>query len=184
MIKYTVEDYNKITSSDLNPTRWELIDGIFQLAPAPKSLHQELSGNIQWELNIYLRKNKKRCKIYDAPFDVHLAKDIIVQPDLSVICNLEKISERGCEGIPDLIVEILSPSNKENDLPGGFKFNVYQKYELKEYWVVDPLDKDNITLSQFILEDNTLTRKQVYKKSDVVISHIFSDLVISLNDVF
>ena len=184
MIKYTYKDYVKLPSFDVGGILWELINGVIQMVSAPKDIHQELSSNISGELYNFIKKNKKDCKLRFSPYDVYLKDNIILQPDISIICELDKISKRGCNGIPDLIVEILSEGTKRNDLPGGSKFNIYQEFLLQEYWIVDPLDAENITLTQFVLEDEILVQKQIYTKNDKITSYIFPDLEIDLKEIF
>lgn len=122
----------------------ELIKGkIFRkAAAAPRRIHQKLAGNLHTELNIFLKG--KKCEAYIAPFDVRLPvsskKDdkvhTVVQPDICVVCDPEKLDERGCIGAPDLIVEVLSPGNKQLELQ--HKYEVYEESGVREYWLVDP----------------------------------------------
>ena len=183
MIKYTVEDYERLPHFDITGLLWELINGVFQMSPLPTSVHQKISGNIFFELRKYIKENKKSCEIY-APLDVRLDKDNVVQPDILVVCDKDKIFNGRCNGIPDLVIEILSPSTKQNDLPGGSKFKLYEQHKLKEYWIVDSLDENNITLTQFVLENNTLTQEHVFTKKDKFQSFLFPELEIDLSDVF
>lgn len=141
--KFTYKDY----SSWPDDERWELIDGMaYDMSPAPSSRHQWIASVIHGELYLFLKN--RPCKVYSAPFDVMLPvfpikdKDkikTIVQPDISVICDMSKIVEKGCLGAPDLIIEILSPSTSKKDL--NEKFGLYEKHGVKEYWVVDPGNK-------------------------------------------
>ena len=183
MIKYTVDDYKKLPHFDVTGLLWELIDGVFQMSPLPTSVHQKLNTRFILLLGYYFEKQKKQCDVY-APLDVYLTKQSVIQPDILIVCDKNKISKRGCEGIPDLAIEILSKKTKQNDLPGGSKFKLYEKHKLKEYWIVDPLKENNITLTQFVLENNTLTQKQVYTKKDKFRSFLFTELEIDLSDVF
>ncbi len=139
---YTYADYFRWTIEE----RLELIKGkIFRMSPAPSSWHQSLSGDIFLALGNFLKK--KKCKVYSAPFDVRLPRkstadeDIttVVQPDICVICDLEKIDKRGCLGAPDIVVEILSPGNIAKELNN--KYDVYEESGVKEYWVVSQQDK-------------------------------------------
>ncbi len=139
---YTYADYLKWTIEE----RFEIIKGrLFKMSPAPSSWHQDLSGAIHLQLGNFLKK--KKCKVFYAPFDVRLPRkskadeDIItvVQPDICVICDLEKIDKRGCLGAPDIVVEILSPGNIPKELNN--KYDVYEESGVKEYWVVSQQDK-------------------------------------------
>jgi Uma2 family endonuclease len=137
---YTYADYLQWTFEE----RLEIIKGkVFKMSPAPARRHQDISlklGN-----RIYNHLQGKSCKVYMAPFDVRLtalkrnAKPYqvytVVQPDISVICDLEKLDDQGCVGAPDLIIEILSPGNSKKEMKD--KFEVYQENGVKEYWLVD-----------------------------------------------
>ncbi|MDN3687283.1 Uma2 family endonuclease [Cyclobacterium jeungdonense] len=122
----------------------ELIRGkVFkQAAAAPRRVHQEISMVLSNKLYEFLKG--KICKVYVAPFDVRLPVssrkhediDTVVQPDICVVCNPEKLDELGCVGAPDLIVEILSPGNNKKELQ--LKYEVYEASGVKEYWVVHP----------------------------------------------
>ncbi|MBN2657144.1 MAG: Uma2 family endonuclease [Spirochaetales bacterium] len=124
--------------------RWELIEGTaYDMSPAPSSGHQAISFELSGLLRDYLKD--KKCRAFAAPFDVFLPgegekdeEDIstIVQPDLSVICDSGKITEKGCMGAPDLVMEILSPYTSLRDL--NLKFRLYEKSGVREYWVIDP----------------------------------------------
>jgi len=138
--KYTYADYLTWEMEEMV----ELIKGkIFKkAAAAPRRIHQWLTGNLYTELNLFLKG--KICQAYIAPFDVRLPvnskKDdkiyTVVQPDICVVCDMEKLDERGCIGAPDLIVEVLSPGNKQTELQ--HKYEVYEVSGVKEYWLVDP----------------------------------------------
>ena len=138
---YTYADYLTWTFDEMV----ELIHGkVYRMSPAPSSYHQRVVGEIHLQVATYLKK--KPCKIFIAPFDVRLPRsrkkgnafiDTVVQPDLCVICDPEKIDAAGCLGAPDWIIEILSPHTSAKDLRQ--KFDVYQQSKVKEYWVVDPI---------------------------------------------
>ena len=138
--KYTYADYLTWEMEEMV----ELIKGkVFKkAAAAPRRIHQWLTGNLHTELNLFLKG--KICQAYIAPFDVRLPvnskKDdkiyTVVQPDICVVCDMEKLDERGCIGAPDLIVEVLSPGNKQTALQ--HKYEVYEVSGVKEYWLVDP----------------------------------------------
>lgn len=133
---YTVGDYLNWQFEEMV----ELIKGkIFKMSPSPRSYHQAISGNLYFELRTIIKKSK--CKIFDAPFDVYLKgidsnNDTVVQPDICIICDKNKIQERGCVGAPDMIVEIISPSTMKKDLDS--KFHLYEENGVNEYWIVMP----------------------------------------------
>lgn len=144
---YTYADYLTWRFNE----RVELIKGWIQKmpaspsgrSPAPRRLHQEVEGNLHGLFWNFL--NNKNCKVYESPFDVRLDKNIgakdnetttVIQPDISVICDLEKLDDRGCVGAPDLIIEILSPSTIKKDYT--VKYDLYEENGIKEYWQVNP----------------------------------------------
>ena len=138
---YTYADYLKWDFKE----RVELLLGkVFKMSPAPNSRHQILSIEISGLLWHFLKR--KKCRVFSAPFDVRLPhkntldEEIItvLQPDICVICDTQKIDKRGCLGAPDIVVEILSPNN--NVLELNNKFDIYESAGVKEYWVVSPQD--------------------------------------------
>ena len=127
--------------------RWEIIDGVaWNTSPAPRTEHQWVSGEIFRQFANHLRGAP--CKVFAAPFDVVLtdrpgqsAEDspTVVQPDICVICDRSKITEAGCTGAPDLVIEILSPSTMRKDLE--IKRRLYERHRVREYWIVDPVNR-------------------------------------------
>ena len=121
----------------------ELIKGqLYKMTPAPSSFHQSVSVKLTSRFDSFIAD--KSCALFHAPFDVILpianekkqTSTTVVQPDLCVICDLEKIEEAGCFGPPDLIIEILSPSTQKKDLT--HKYNIYEETGVGEYWVIYP----------------------------------------------
>ncbi|WP_156801931.1 Uma2 family endonuclease [Desulfurispora thermophila] len=180
--RYSYADY--LTWSD--DQRWELIDGIpYNMTPAPSTLHQRVSARLLVAFATYLQG--KPCEVFAAPFDVRLAESAddaqtfnVVQPDLVIICDSRKIDERGCQGAPDLVVEILSPGQaaRRDRLE---KYQLYQRYGVREYWLVDPYHE---TVEIYALKEGKFERCTVYSRSEVAISHIFPELAVELKDVF
>ena len=183
--RYTYADY--LTWFD--DARRELINGFIKMLPAPRPKHADVSFNISGNLWAILRKNKGKCKVYPAPFDVRLPKksettndkiDTVVQPDICVVCDLSKIDERGCCGAPDMIVEILSPSTGRRDLTE--KFVLYEESGVKEYWIVYP---DSKAITVFLLQgDGKYDAGTVYELEGKVPVHIFDNHPIDLDDIF
>ena len=181
---FSFKDYLSWNNSN---ERWELINGVaFDMSPAPSRKHQDLFGILFGEFYNYLKN--KDCMVYAAPFDVRLPEgfqsdsDIktVVQPDISVFCDQDKLDDRGAIGAPDLIIEILSPSTAAKDLKE--KFFLYESAGVKEYWIVDP---SNETLTVYILDkDNKYQRGIVYAGEDKLKVGIFEDLEIEMEDVF
>jgi len=134
--RYTYADY--LTWFD-DKAR-ELIDGFIKMmSPAPRIRHAKVVKNIYRHFDSIITKNKGRCEVFFAPFDVRFPKngetaydkiDTVVQPDICVICDLSKLDDRGCCGAPDMIVEVLSPSTAKKDLTE--KFNLYEEHGVKE----------------------------------------------------
>lgn len=181
-------DLNKIyTYSDY--LRWkfeekiELLKGrIVKMSPALSTKHQKVAYRLTGKF--YVNFTNEQCNVFPAPFDVRLPKggeDIIhtvVQPDLCVVCDENKLDDRGCLGAPDLIVEILSPGNSKKEMKD--KFELYQEAGVREYWLVNPLD-EMILIN--ILEDGGYnTQKPIV--DDWVISKVFPDLRIHTDEIF
>ena len=183
--RYTYADY--LTWMD--DVRRELIEGFIKLFPAPRPAHAKISFNITWNLGAIIQKNKGRCEVYYAPFDVRLPKNgetaydkiyTVVQPDICVICDLSKIDDRGCYGAPDMIIEIISPSTGKRDL--NEKFALYEESGVKEYWVVYP---DSKAITVFLLQDDgKYDAGSVYEFEGQVPIHIFDEITIDLHDIF
>jgi Uma2 family endonuclease len=182
--KYTYADYLLWTIEE----RLELIRGhVFRMSPAPSRKHQEISREIFGQLWLQLKNNP--CKPFSAPFDVRLPRpgqtadeDIltVVQPDLCVICDSDKLDDRGCLGPPDLIIEILSPGNSEKEMRQ--KFSVYEEAGVREYWLVDPAQE---AVFVYILnEEGRFIGQQPHVKSDVVPVRCLPGVEIRLADVF
>jgi Uma2 family endonuclease len=135
---YTYDDYAKWPDD----ARYELIEGVpYLMSPAPSRVHQVISGAIFVQIYNYL--DGKQCEVYSAPFDVRLnadeEDDTVVQPDILVVCEQDKLDDKGAKGAPDVVIEILSPSTASHD--SLIKLNLYRKYGVKEYWIVDPVTK-------------------------------------------
>lgn len=173
---FTYADY--LTWDD--DERWELIDGVAYAMTAPLRSHQTISSNLHRDLAVFLKD--KPCKIYHAPFDVRLnaetADNTVVQPDLIVVCDHSKLDERGCNGTPDMVVEILSPSTARHDRL--VKFQTYQNAGVRELWIIDPETK---TLQVNILESGKYVIT-MYGDTDTVQVFVLDDCHIDLNDVF
>ncbi len=181
--QYTYGDY--LNWSD--EKKCELIDGqIYIMTPAPFRIHQKVSAELLRQIANYLFD--KACEVYDAPFDVRLAKEeekdediyTVVQPDIVVVCDEKKLDKRGCKGVPDLIIEIISPSSAGRDRK--VKRDLYERHGVKEYWLVDYNEK---TVEVYLLnEHNAYGKPAVYLEEDKVSLSILSDLELNLAHVF
>lgn len=146
---YTIEDIYNLPDGE----RAELIDGkIYYMAP-PNTRHQRLVHFFDREIGNYIQSKNGECEVFPAPFAVFLNKDETnyVEPDISVICDKDKITEKGCKGTPDWIIEIVSPGNKPMDY--FTKLFKYRTAGVREYWIVDPT-KEMITV--YIFEKETM----------------------------
>ncbi len=131
---FSAQDYWSLPEG----TRAELIDGQLWNLASPSRVHQEIVSELHVCLKNHITSHKGACKVYPAPFAVNLFADesTFVEPDLSVICDRSKLSDRGCEGAPDLVVEVVSPSNPGMDYVS--KLNLYHEAGVREYWICDP----------------------------------------------
>ena len=139
--------------------RIEIIDGeAVMMAPSPATDHQLISGELFGQIHSYLKG--KKCKVISAPFDVRLFEqdgdgpedvDTVVVPDITVVCDPDKLDKHGCKGAPDMVVEILSPSTQRHDRLT--KFNLYQRAGVREYWIVDPANR---AVQSFVLEEDDI----------------------------
>jgi len=173
---YTYTDYVKWDDD----TRWELIDGTPYAMSAPLRRHQKISIRLIEHLLGFL--NDKPCEVYHAPFDVRLnadtKDDTVVQPDIVVICDPAKLTDAGCDGSPDMVIEILSPSTSNYDRIT--KFNKYRQYGVREYWIVDP---ESSSLAVHILKGEDFVT-YAYSAENTVPVHILDDCIIDLAKVF
>ncbi|GHU15571.1 hypothetical protein FACS1894163_02780 [Spirochaetia bacterium] len=165
--------------------RAEIIDGeVYMMAP-PTRGHQDISRELFGPLYNFLKG--KPCKLYPAPFGVRLfpkddlSDDTVVEPDIVVVCDHSKLDDRGCNGAPDLVIEILSPSNTQRDRI--VKFRKYLAAGVREYWVVDPVQK---TVEVHILntEDTPQYVTTVYDAADEAPVSVLPGCSIKLRDVF
>ena len=134
----TVEEFYKLR--DQTEQVMEYIDGVVFMSPSPSTAHQRISGRLHAKLFNFL-EGKER-EVFHAPFDIELKNQEengtkIVVPDLSVICDKSGLTDQRYVGVPDVIIEIISPSNQSNDLVT--KLNIYMQYGVNEYWIVNPL---------------------------------------------
>lgn len=165
---YTYDDY----MNSPEDVRIEIIDGeIFNMAP-PSRIHQMISGELFGEIHHYLKDQS--CEVYAAPFGVFLGDDEqdirerhCVEPDISVICDKNKLIDEGCLGSPNFIIEIVSPSTKGHDYVR--KLNLYSRYGVKEYWIVNPL---NETILVYIFENDNFGAPTSYTFEDTVPSDV------------
>lgn len=178
---YTYADYLRWQFTE----RVELLRGKIRQMAAPSRKHQGVSQNLSVLLGTALWKSP--CKIYVAPFDVRLTRmrddkevKTVVQPDLCVICDPSKLDDRGCNGAPDLIIEILSPGNSRTEMKD--KFELYQEAGVLEYWVVSPIEK---TIQVWTLDEQGIYfSRQPNVEGDTVTTPIVPNLAVDVTEVF
>ena len=175
--EWTVDDFLKLEESN---TPCELINGELVMSPAPTPFHQDVTSN----LNDFLRAEAKKTggKVYFAPIDLFIDHKNVFQPDLVFISAEKKniITNRGIEGVPDLIIEIISPSNVFTDR--NRKKKVYQKIGVREYWIVDPA---NHTLEIYKHDQPDADVPHLYLvKEGEVSSSVLVNLKFDLKDIF
>ena len=177
--EYTFTEFEVLNESD--DVKREFIDNKIYLLASPSTAHQEVSR----ELTVLFHPvfKKRGCKLLVAPFDVKLTKDDLepqlVIPDLVVICDKSGLNEKRYEGVPTLIVEILSPSNQHHDLLT--KMNLYAKFGVKEYWIVNPLTK---SISIYKLDESQHYIQAAVKSSGKIQSKLFEELSVNVDELF
>lgn len=180
---YTYKDYLTYDEDE----RIEIIHGeIINMSPAPSRIHQEIIMEIASEIRNYIKANNGSCKVYPAPFDVILKNDDenilnsknIVQPDISVICDKSKLTDKGCTGSPDLIVEVVSEFNPRNDYIK--KLNLYEQFGVKEYWIVNPIRKNILV---YILTDTGYDAPMSYTFNDKIKVNLYENLEIDFSSL-
>ena len=179
---YTYADYLSWRFQE----RVELIRGrLMPMSPSPNTLHQSISRELSLPLFTFFKRSD--CQAFSAPFDVRLPVSLkanetttVVQPDLCVICDPSKLDDRGCNGAPDLVIEILSPGNTKREMRE--KYQVYEEAGVREYWLVHPTDREvrvYVRNAAGVFEGLAPVIED-----DVLVSSIFPALTIDLNNVF
>lgn len=175
---YTSADYYKWDF----PERVELINGkIYEMLAAPSPYHQEIAGDLYDPIKNYLRD--KPCKVYFAPIDVYLTinskNDTVLQPDICVVCDLTKITKKGCMGAPDIVAEILSPGNSVKEMK--IKYDAYEMAGVKEYWVIVPA---NLLFMSYILVNGKFEQQPVKTVGDIITSTVLNGFSLDLKELF
>ncbi len=170
--KYTVDEFEALPENE----RYELIDG--ELYPLyamgePLRVHMELVMRLSNEIFNYIDSNKDDCRVYPAPFGVRLNEDedTVLEPDISVICDREKLTEKGCTGAPDWVIEVVSPGNPAYDYLD--KLKLYTEGGVREYWIVNPAKK---SVTVYNSDDPYLPRSFTFE--DRIKAGIYDDLYI------
>lgn len=181
--RYTFAD---ILTWDENE-RIEIVNGEALMMASPSPRHQEISAELTRQLANFLEG--KQCRVYPAPLDVRLFErdeddpqdvDTVVQPDLSIICDRNKLDSHGCKGAPDMVIEILSPSSLRHDRL--VKLDLYQRAGVREYWIAD---SENEAIQVFLLDDSGFLRlHEDYGKNDIAKVNVLEGCFIDLSKVF
>ena len=158
--------------------RVEVFEGIAYNMASPSQIHQALSMQLSNVIFNYIKNKKGQCSIFTAPFDVKLSDTplTIVQPDIMVVCDKNKLDEKRCNGAPDFIIEIASPGNSSDDYIR--KLYYYKKYGVREYWIVDSKRKI-ITVNFF---ENNIVSVQ-YPFNSIIKVNIYDDLLIDFSEI-
>ena len=157
----------------------EFIDGAIYFMASPSRTHQEIISELHLTIGNYLKAKKGPCRVYPAPFGVKLERDKnnYLEPDITVICDRDKLTESGCEGAPDWIIEVASPSDLSHDYIT--KLSMYREAGVREYWIVNPMDKAVLV---YHLEENDFG-VHAFTFADRVASYVFPDLTIDFPEI-
>lgn len=176
--KYSYEEFLNLTKDK----RAEFIDGEIYLLASPSFEHQMVISKLNIELMNFFKDTD--CIPILSPFDVIFENENtgeinVVQPDLTIICDKENITDKGYKGIPKLIIEVLSPSTASIDYIK--KMSLYSKFKVEEYWIINPRNK---TLQIFVLEKDLYIEYAALTSEDIAYSYSFNALSINLKDIF
>lgn len=171
---YTAKDYWNLPEDK----RAELINGQLLMMSPPNRIHQKLVHQFSRVIGNYINIKRRDCEIYPAPFAVNLTADdkTWVEPDISIICDKNKLTERGCEGAPDFIIEIVSTGSRKQDYLT--KMVLYSESGVREYWIVDP-EKERTTIYRFE-EDAAPT---IFPFHQAISVGIYDDLLITVSEL-
>ena len=170
---YTIKDIEALPDGE----RAELVNGFLYMMAAPGRTHQSIVGFLYRKIADYIERNHGSCEVYFAPFAVYIKEDIknYVEPDISVICDTDKLDEDGCHGAPDWVIEVAS-SNAKNDYT--WKRELYQEAGVREYWIVD-IQKGVAYVYDF---ENGRSLASVYSLKDRVSSKVMEGLEIDFSE--
>jgi len=171
---YNESDYDNLPED----VRAELIDGQIYYQVAPSRIHQEILMELSTTIKNYIKSKNGPCKVYPAPFAVKLFNDkTIVEPDISVICDRDKLTDKGCSGVPDWIIEIISPTTSGHDYIR--KLNLYANAGVREYWIVDPI-KELVLVYCF---EQSKFDFSAYTLQDKIKVNIYDDFIIDFSEL-
>lgn len=182
-MKVSYKEFKKITEDSEH--RYEYIDGYLYLMVSPTVKHQRVVRNLLVKLDNWFRN--KECEPFTSPFEVTLYKGDeiqeninIVQPDILVICDQEKIDEEDrYQGTPELVIEVLSKTSKHRDFVT--KLELYRITGIKEYWIVNPFTEE---INIFTFDNDEIREVTTYKKDEILKSFVFKGLEINLSEIY
>lgn len=178
--KYTYANYITWPEDE----RWELIDGeAYDMTPAPSTRHQSILLDLAAQIYAFLKN--KECKVFVAPFDVRLPEideddseiKTVVQPDIVVICDPKKIDDKGCRGVPDFVIEIISPSTASKDCIQ--KMELYERHGVAEYWIMDPFT--NKVFVRVLDNSGKFGIPRIFETKDTIEATVLPGLTIKLS---
>lgn len=178
---YSIAEYQEIREKHLDK-RIEYLNGFVLMSPSPSVEHQRISMRLS--ATLYNLLSNSSCEPFAAPFDVELTSDDvegrhIVMPDLTVICHQADLTSNKYRGVPELVIEILSPSNQAHDLV--YKLDLYMRYGVKEYWIINPLNK---SVQLYVLNDQRSYNQVAAANTGTVSSQIFEGFEIDVPSFF
>lgn len=179
-VSFSAEDYYETPEG----YPLELINGRFFVMESPGARHQSIVYELGYAIGSYIKKNKGKCRVYPGPFDVELPTErgTVVVPDITVICDTAKVDEKGCKGVPDWIIEVLSTSTRNRDKRE--KLSVYEEVGVREYWIIDPFEnKVCVYRKGMAVEENGYALPDSYSFDEEICSGIFEGLKIRLSDM-
>lgn len=171
---YTIDDIYSLTDGE----RAELIDGQISYMAPPNTRHQRILSFLHLEIGNYIRTKKGSCEVFPAPFAVFPFADdsMYLEPDISVVCDKDKLNEHGCNGAPDWIIEIVSPGSRRMDY--YTKLSLYRSAGVREYWIVDPIKQ---TILVYDMEHDSAPI--ICSFTENVKVNIYDDLYINFSDI-
>lgn len=171
---FTLEQYEALPEN----RRAEVFEGVIYDMSSPSQVHQTILLELSTLLNTYTKSKKGNCKVFPAPFDVLLSDSplTILQPDIMIVCDKNKLDGKRCNGAPDFIIEIVSPSNPSDDYIR--KLYYYKNYGVREYWIVDP-KRRTVTVNYFEGDLINVT----YSFDSTIKVNIYHDLMIDFSQI-
>lgn len=171
---YTLKDIYALPDGQ----RAELIDGQMYMMAPPSTRHQKLVMELSAVIHRYIKSHGGNCEVFPAPFAVFLNEDErnYVEPDISVVCDKNKLNDKGCNGAPDWVIEITSPSDSQRDY--GIKLFKYRAAGVREYWIVNPM---TLTVNVYDFEHGIGTNQYIFD-NDIPVC-IYDDLSIRISDL-